>query len=45
MKNRVHVGFAITELNKEELSLFEGSGKTMRRIKILHWKVLMRKRL
>ena len=45
MKNRVHVGFAITGLNKEEISLFEGSGKTMRRIKILHWKVLMRKRL
>ncbi len=34
MKNRVHVGFAITGLNKEEISLFEGSGKTMRHIKI-----------
>lgn len=34
MKNRVHVGFAIAGLNKEELSLFEGSGKTMRHIKI-----------
>jgi hypothetical protein len=34
MKNRVHVGFAITRLNKEEIRLFEGSGKTMRHIKI-----------
>ena len=34
MKNRVHVGFAITGLNKEEIDRFEGSGKTMRHIKI-----------
>ena len=34
MKNRVHVGFAITELSKDEISLFEGNGKTMRHIKI-----------
>ena len=34
MKNRVHVGFAITGLSKEEIRLFEGSGKTMRHIKI-----------
>ena len=34
MKTRVHVGFAITGLNKDEISLFEGSGKTMRHIKI-----------
>src|SRR4030043_998958 len=34
MKNRVHVGFAITGLNKEEISMFEGNGKTMRHIKI-----------
>ena len=34
MKNRVHAGFAITGLNKDEISLFEGSGKTMRHIKI-----------
>jgi hypothetical protein len=30
----VHVGFSISGLNKEEISLFEGSGKTMRHIKI-----------
>lgn len=34
MKNRVHIGFAITGLSKEEIRLFEGSGKTMRHIKI-----------
>ena len=34
IKNRVHVGFAINGLNKEEIGLFEGSGKTMRHIKI-----------
>ena len=34
MKNRVHVGFAITGLDKEEIDMFEGSGKTMRHIKI-----------
>ncbi len=34
MKNRVHVGFVITGLSKEEMSLFEGNGKTMRHIKI-----------
>ena len=34
MKNRVHVGFAITGLSQEEIKLFEGSGKTMRHIKI-----------
>ena len=34
LKNKVHVGFAINGLNKEEISQFEGSGKTMRHIKI-----------
>ena len=34
IKNRVHVGFAIDGLDKEEIGLFEGSGKTMRHIKI-----------
>jgi hypothetical protein len=34
MKNRVHVGFATTGLSKDEISLFEGNGKTMRHIKI-----------
>jgi uncharacterized protein YdhG (YjbR/CyaY superfamily) len=34
MKNRVHVGFTITGLNEEERSMFEGTGKTIRHIKI-----------
>ncbi len=34
MKNRVHVGFSITGLSEDEISLFEGNGKTMRHIKI-----------
>jgi uncharacterized protein YdhG (YjbR/CyaY superfamily) len=34
MKTRVHVGFSITGLSEDEISMFEGSGKTMRHIKI-----------
>ncbi len=34
MKHRVHVGFAITGLDEDDVSKFEGSGKTMRHIKI-----------
>jgi uncharacterized protein YdhG (YjbR/CyaY superfamily) len=34
MKNRVHVGFAITGLSEDEISMFEGNGKTMRHVKI-----------
>ena len=34
IKNRVHVGFAINGLSKEEIDMFEGTGKTMRHIKI-----------
>jgi uncharacterized protein YdhG (YjbR/CyaY superfamily) len=34
MRNRVHVGFAITGLNDDEIGLFEGKGKTMRHIKV-----------
>ena len=45
MKNRVHVGFAITGLNKEEISMFEGSGKTMRHIKIPEYNILTKKNL
>ncbi len=45
MKNRVHVGFAITGLNKEEIGLFEGSGKTMRHIKIPYLEDIDEKKL
>lgn len=34
MKNRVHVGFSVNGLSEDEIGLFEGSGKTMRHIKI-----------
>jgi hypothetical protein len=34
MKNRVHVGFTITGLSEDEISMFEGNGRTMRHIKI-----------
>lgn len=34
LKDRVHVGFAITGLDKDEIRLFEGSGKTMKHIKV-----------
>ena len=34
LKNHVNVGFAITGLSKDEISFFEGTGKTMRHIKI-----------
>jgi len=34
MKNCVHVGFVVAGLTDEEISMLEGSGKTMRHIKI-----------
>lgn len=34
IKERVHVGFAINGLTKDEVAMFEGTGKTMRHIKI-----------
>ncbi len=34
VKDRVHIGFAISGLNEEEISSLEGTGKTMRHIKI-----------
>jgi uncharacterized protein YdhG (YjbR/CyaY superfamily) len=45
MKTRVHVGFVITGLTKDEISLFEGSGKTIRHIKIPTLKDLDEKKL
>jgi hypothetical protein len=45
MKNRVHVGFAINGLSNEEIGLFEGSGKTMRHIKIHSMDELYEKKL
>jgi len=34
LKDKVNMGFSINGLKKEEISLFEGGGKTMRHIKI-----------
>jgi len=34
LKNHVNVGFSISGLNRDEIILFEGTGKTMRHIKI-----------
>jgi len=34
LKDSVNIGFAIGGLSKEELALFQGSGKTMRHIKV-----------
>jgi hypothetical protein len=45
MKNRVHVGFAITGLSENEIGLFEGKGKTMRHIKIPTLESIDEKRL
>ncbi len=33
-KNQVSLGFSIAGLTKKQLALFEGSGKTMRHVKI-----------
>ncbi len=34
LKNQVNLGFSINGLTKEQIALFEGSGKTMRHIKV-----------
>jgi hypothetical protein len=34
MKTRIHIGFAIGGLSKKEIEEFDGTGKTMRHIKI-----------
>jgi hypothetical protein len=34
LKEHVNLGFSINGLTKEEIALFEGSGKTMRHIKV-----------
>lgn len=41
----VNLGFAIGGLSKEEIALFEGSGKTMRHIKIISVKDIDRERI
>jgi uncharacterized protein YdhG (YjbR/CyaY superfamily) len=34
LKNHVNLGFSIKDLSKDEIALFEGTGKTTRHIKI-----------
>lgn len=43
IKDKVHIGFAITGLADEEIKLFAGSGKTMRHIKIFSIKDIAEK--
>lgn len=45
MKDRIHVGFSIIGLSKEEIGNFEGSGKTARHIKIYSEKELEEKNI
>jgi hypothetical protein len=45
LKERVHVGFAIKGLSKDETAMLEGSGKTMRHIKIPSLKAIDEKKL
>jgi len=44
-KTKVHLGFAIKGLSKEEKNLFEGTGKTMRHIKIFSLKDINKKKI
>jgi hypothetical protein len=45
LKDHVNLGFSINGLTKEEIALFEGSGKTMRHIKIRTLKDIDAKRI
>ena len=45
MKERVHMGFAISGLSEAEVANFEGSGKTMRHLKINSLKGINEKKI
>ena len=45
LKDKIHVGFSILGLTKEEIKIFEGSGKTARHIKIYSEKELKEKQI
>ena len=45
LKDHVNIGFAIKGLTKKEISIFEGSGKTMRHIKIKELRDIDEKKL
>ena len=45
LKTHVNLGFSLKGLSKEEIALFEGSGKTMKHIKISSLKDIHEKRV
>ena len=45
LKNHVNLGFLIKNLNKEEIALFEGTGKTTRHIKFKSLNEIVEKRV
>jgi hypothetical protein len=45
LKNHVNLGFSLKDLSPEEMALFEGSGKTMRHIKIDSLKTIDEKKI
>jgi predicted GIY-YIG superfamily endonuclease len=45
LKDHVNLGFSINGLTKEEMSLFEGRGKTMRHIKVMTLKDIDEKKI
>jgi hypothetical protein len=45
LKDKINLGFSIIGLDKEEIKLFEGSGKTMRHIKIRELKDIDEKKI
>ena len=45
LKDHVNLGFSIEGLSKEEIALFDGSGKTMRHIKIKKVEEIDKKRI
>jgi len=45
LKDHVNLGFSLKSLSKEEIALFEGSGKTMKHIKIYSSKEIDEKKI
>jgi hypothetical protein len=45
LKDHVNLGFSLKGLSKEEISLFEGTGKTMKHIKVYSLKELDEKKI
>ena len=45
LKDKVNIGFSVKGLNQQELTMFEGKGKTMRHVKIFSLKDIDEKKL